>query len=331
MAAEGTSTRRILDYLNDGEEFEFEGPSSAAAVTPRALAAARSLLPTFRWARLARLGRKGRADQGGARGGDRRRRGGGGHAQGRLCIVSQSNSVRRRTSHEQLLVPAACTVAVDDEATRLSGLSVGLSLVFLLAKTSDEFDKMARVQAEMEALIRDFKRQHAMATDNTGCEDDVPGDRNPDSAALSCLTDGNEPRAATGRCDDHRRCYNHQVTSSSGAEMEAASRRRMDVLKEEFHAELERVRAGYSADSLPFSIGEERGEGGAEPSDDDDDDIADCRNQERIEELEAALRRAEKRLFDKEMEASLWKDTAKMAFRHDHDHDDSRASPHLAN
>jgi hypothetical protein len=43
------------------------------------------------------------------------------------------------------------------------------------------------------------------------------------------------------------------------------------------------------------------------------------RNQERIEELEAALRRAERRLFDKEMEASLWKDTAKMALRQDDD------------
>ncbi|KAE8774965.1 Protein POLAR LOCALIZATION DURING ASYMMETRIC DIVISION AND REDISTRIBUTION [Hordeum vulgare] len=223
----------------------------------------------------------------------------------------------------------------------------------------------------MEALIGDFKDQHAMATDNTGREDDVLGDHNPDSAASSCLTDGNEPRAATGRCEDHRRGHNHQVASSSGAEMEAASRRRMDVLEEEFHGKLERVRAGYGANTPPFSIGEERGEGGEEPSDDDDDDaIANCRkgfesdlgdgddyddghcdddrdeeeeddadrygvsaleldrrlhellhqrNQERIKELEAALPRAEKRLFDKEMEASLWKDTAKMAFRHDHD------------
>ncbi|KAF7104508.1 hypothetical protein CFC21_105399 [Triticum aestivum] len=159
--------------------------------------------------------------------------------------------------------------------------------------------------------------------------------------------------------------------------MEAASRRRMEVLEEEFHAELERVRARYGQDTPPFSTGEGRDEGGAEPSDDDDDDddgIANCRqgfesdlddhhhgnnneeeeeeddadryhgvsaielerrlhellhqrNQERIEELEAALRRAEKRLFDKEMEASLWKDTAKMAFRHDHHHDDDDESP----
>ncbi|KAE8780910.1 protein POLAR LOCALIZATION DURING ASYMMETRIC DIVISION AND REDISTRIBUTION-like [Hordeum vulgare] len=352
MAAEGTSRRRILDYLNDGEEFGLEGPSSAAAATtPRALAAARSLLPRFRWARLARLGRKARAD---------------GKGKGQE-IVAAAEEEGVRVLRDASASSAARAAAVGGEATRPSGLSVGLGLLFLLAKTSDEFNKMAGVRAEMEALIRDFKGQHAMATANAGGEDDVPGDRNPDSAASSCLTDGNEPRAATGRCEDHRRRHHHQV-----AEMEAASRRRMDVLEEEFHAELERVRAGYGADTPPFSIGEERGEGGAEPSDDDDDDdIADCRegfesdlgdddddghhdddrdeeeeeddddadrygvsalelerrlhellhqrNQERIEELEAALRRAEKRLFDKEMEASLWKDTAKMAFRHDHD------------
>ncbi|KAE8775283.1 protein POLAR LOCALIZATION DURING ASYMMETRIC DIVISION AND REDISTRIBUTION-like [Hordeum vulgare] len=91
----------------------------------------------------------------------------------------------------------ACAAVVGDggggEATRPSGLSMGLSLVFLLAKTSNEFNKMATVRAEMEALIRDLKGQHTMATANTGGDDDVPGDRNPDSATSSCLTDGNEP------------------------------------------------------------------------------------------------------------------------------------------
>lgn len=363
MAAEGTSRRRILDYLNDGEEFGVEGPSSAAA-TPRALAAARSLLPRFRWARLAKLGGKGR-----------------GHGKGRPPkpvgekeIVAVEERELRDSSGAS--ASAACAAAAGDgsggDTTRPSDLSVGLSLVFLLAKTSDEFNKMARVRAEMETLIREFKGQQAMATTNTGGDDDVSGTLNPDSAASSCLTDGNEPQTANARSEDHRRRHRHQVASSSGAEMDAASRRRMDVLEEEFHAEIERVRASYGADTSPFSTGEERDEGGAEPSD-DDDNIADCRqgfesdlgdeddhdnneeeedddddadryhgvsavelerrlhellhlrNQERIEELEAALRRAEKRLFEKEMEASLWKDTAKMVFRHDHDHDDDES------
>jgi hypothetical protein len=41
------------------------------------------------------------------------------------------------------------------------------------------------------------------------------------------------------------------------------------------------------------------------------------RNRDRIEELEAALRCAEKKLLEKEMEVSLWKDTAKFALRQD--------------
>lgn len=43
------------------------------------------------------------------------------------------------------------------------------------------------------------------------------------------------------------------------------------------------------------------------------------RNRDRIEELEAALRCAEKKLVEKEMEVSLWKDTAKFALRQDNE------------
>ncbi len=48
----------------------------------------------------------------------------------------------------------------DNEShTRTPDLGVGLSLVFLLAKTSDEFNKMAKVRAEMETLLREIKEQ----------------------------------------------------------------------------------------------------------------------------------------------------------------------------
>ena len=43
------------------------------------------------------------------------------------------------------------------------------------------------------------------------------------------------------------------------------------------------------------------------------------RNRDRIEELEAALQRAEKKLVEKEMEVSLWKDTAKLGLRQDNE------------
>jgi hypothetical protein len=237
---------------------------------------------------------------------------------------------------------------------------LGLGLVFLLAKTNDEFSKMAKVRAEMETLLAEFKGHVIPNIANT--DDDVSRARNLESAASSCLTDGND------RSEDRRR-RRHMVASCSGAgvEAEVSSRRRSteDVLEEEFHAELERLHIHYGSDTPPFPPEEEHEE--EEPSD-DDHDIADCRqgfaeddddddhghddddddeddaaryrgvsavelerrlhellhqrNQERIEELEAALRRAERRLFEKEMEASLWKDTAKMALRQGDDDDE---------
>jgi hypothetical protein len=49
--------RRIVDYLNDGEELGIEG---SVASSPRSPATAvRLSMPRFRWPRLARLGGKG--------------------------------------------------------------------------------------------------------------------------------------------------------------------------------------------------------------------------------------------------------------------------------
>jgi len=63
------ASRRIVDYLNDGEELGVEEGAGAETppCTPAAAAAgqaARSVLPRFRWPRLARLGRKGGAAKG---------------------------------------------------------------------------------------------------------------------------------------------------------------------------------------------------------------------------------------------------------------------------
>lgn len=68
------ASRRIVDYLNDGEELGLEGavetppcsPATASvAVAVEAGDTARSAaLPRFRWPRLVRLGRKGGGDKG---------------------------------------------------------------------------------------------------------------------------------------------------------------------------------------------------------------------------------------------------------------------------
>jgi hypothetical protein len=63
------ASRRIVDYLNDGEELGVEGAGAGAETPPcTPAAAARSVLPKFRWPRLARLGKKGGAANGKGKG-----------------------------------------------------------------------------------------------------------------------------------------------------------------------------------------------------------------------------------------------------------------------
>ena len=67
------ASRRIVDYLNDGEELGVEEGAGAETppCTPAAAAAgqaARSVLPRFRWPRLARLGKKSGAANGKGKG-----------------------------------------------------------------------------------------------------------------------------------------------------------------------------------------------------------------------------------------------------------------------
>jgi len=65
------ASRRIVDYLNDGEELGVEGAGAETPpCTPAAAAgqAARSVLPRFRWPRLARLGKKSGAANGKGKG-----------------------------------------------------------------------------------------------------------------------------------------------------------------------------------------------------------------------------------------------------------------------
>jgi hypothetical protein len=57
-------SRRIVDYLNDGEELGVEGAVGTPPCTPSAAvvagdAARSSMMPRFRWPRLVRLGKKG--------------------------------------------------------------------------------------------------------------------------------------------------------------------------------------------------------------------------------------------------------------------------------
>ncbi|KAJ1260127.1 hypothetical protein BS78_10G208300 [Paspalum vaginatum] len=336
------ATRRIVDYLNDGEELGVEGAVEAPPCSPAAAAAvARSVRPRFRWPRLVSLGRK----KGTARKGKEVE-----------VAVEREEVVVEKRDGAPVAVSTSARESAPANGTKHSDLGVGLSLVFLLAKTSDEFNKMVKVRAEMEALLREIKDEVRVKGGTEG--HDASRDRNRESTTSSCVTDGND-RSASARLEYR--------PASSGAEPARASyvksfedgggccARMEDVLEEEFHAEMDRLQVNYGSETPSFLPEEE--ERFSEPYDemvdyrdgvdddsgeivedeDDDDDSAEYngvsavelerrlhellheRNRERIEELEAALRRAEKKLVEKEMEVSLWKDTAKFALRQDNE------------
>ncbi|GJM97850.1 hypothetical protein PR202_ga14806 [Eleusine coracana subsp. coracana] len=341
MAASEVRVKRIVDYLNDGEELGVEG---AVGTPPRSPAAmARLSLPRFRWPRLARLGKKGEKT---------------------VAVVEEEEEIVAERSEQ---VPEAVSTSVEQAArkcepastngTRNSDLGMGLSLVFLLAKTSDEFNKMVKVRSEMEALLKQFKHQVRETSGGNNGHDMSEPHNNPDeSTTWSCVTDRNDRSAST---------HQEEEAVSSGAEAASweksseddESCARVDGLEEQFHAELERLQVTYGSDVPLFAAAEELD---SEPSDeiddyrreDDDDELGEVvedegdiddddeteyngvsalelerrlhellheRNRERIEELEAALRRAEKMLAEKEMEVCLWKDTAKFALRQENE------------
>ncbi|XP_062229416.1 protein POLAR-like 1 isoform X2 [Phragmites australis] len=329
MASSEGRKRRIVDYLNDGEELGVEG---AVGTPPRSpAAAARSVLPRFRWARLVRLGRKG------------------GSGEGKEEV---EEVVVEKGEHPPVAVSTSGESATASD-TRHSGLGVGLSLVFLLAKTSDEFNKMVKVRTEMEALLKEIK--HQVGEHNSSNGHDVSKPRNPESTTSSCVTDRNE-HSVSGNQEDQAASSGMEVASYEKSSEDGGCCGRMDVLEEEFHAELERLQANSGSETPSFLPEEE--EHDSEPSDDIadyrhgvDDDLGEVavneedndddetefngvsaielerrlhellheRNRDRIEELEAALRCAEKKLVEKEMEICLWKDTAKFALRQDNE------------
>ena len=136
--------------------------------------------------------------------------------------------------------PAAATDAKHPD------LGVGLSLVFLLAKTSDEFNKMVKVRAEMEALLKEI-RDEVRSKDRHG---DAPKASNRESTTSSCVTDGND-RSSSARME-------YQAGTSGGVEPASCEKtfqdggwcaRMDDVLEEEFHAELEMLKVNYGSET----------------------------------------------------------------------------------
>ena len=152
-------------------------------------------------------------------------------------IVSISNNPVRYAFPAR--EPAAATDA------KHTDLGVGLSLVFLLAKTSDEFNKMVKVRAEMEALLKDI-RDEVRSKER---HDDAPKAGNHESTTSSCVTDGND-RSSSARMEYQAGTSGVEPASCEKSFQDGGCCARMDdVLEEEFHAELEMLKVNYGSET----------------------------------------------------------------------------------
>lgn len=163
------------------------------------------------------------------------------------------------------VLPGCQESSTASDNKRQSDLGVGLSLVFLLAKTSDEFNKMVKVRTEMEALLKDIRDEVRIKSGGaTGGaadgHDEATKDRNRESTTSSCVTtDGNGVQSAGARMEYHQ----HQAAASSGVELAGYEKSlpsedgggccaRMDVLEEEFHAEMDLLQVNYGSETPSF-------------------------------------------------------------------------------
>ncbi|XP_066317980.1 protein POLARALIZATION DURING ASYMMETRIC DIVISION AND REDISTRIBUTION-like isoform X2 [Miscanthus floridulus] len=341
-AAEATPARNrrtIYDYLGEGEDGEEASPPSPK--TPPRLR-----LPTFTCARIwfGRIGRK---------------RGGRGSRKEAAAAeksedASVDSSVARARGWKQAAAGSSGSGSVAAGQT-----GMGLSMLFLLARTCVELNRMAEVRAQMEMLLKEIRDEasrvkggaaddHVVLVTPKACNNLGPSSTTTTTTASSssCVSD-----TSTTKCLEIRLGEDGERASSEAeVEAEPAARRHQPP---ECKCDTEQdtpdqcsVQSSSSDDDGEFIELEggrfgtgrgnsQRGAVAVDESDDDDDDescerrheggvsatelerrlheLQHRQDRQRIEALESALRRAQRKLTEKEMEARLWQDTATLA------------------
>ncbi|KAM0834408.1 hypothetical protein ACQ4PT_063613 [Festuca glaucescens] len=363
-AAAGTAKKkkRISDCLVDSDGGEDAPAVDVTPPSPPSPGTPRLRIPMFTCARL-RFGRKG---------GRRRKE----------VVAEKSEAVSTDSSGWK----QGSNGGSGAEAT----VGMGLSLLFLLAKTCVELNKMAEVRARMEALLEEMRglklaRTAKMGADNVHADSpavsihDLPPSTTAASlcrcrASARARTDGLDgtasspspelslpPRRFHERTDDSFYALTgnplfdldraaastsgmETASGESGTSSEMEDSMSMDVAGAQFQLngyntwqeipessssdgdsfiELEGgfgagAGVGSSARRRLDSEDEERGSDGGVSALELErrlQELLHRMSRERIEELEASLRRAERKLMEKVMEARLWKDTAKLALQ----------------
>ncbi|XP_039788478.1 protein POLAR LOCALIZATION DURING ASYMMETRIC DIVISION AND REDISTRIBUTION-like isoform X2 [Panicum virgatum] len=326
-AASATRNRRtIYDYLGEGEEGEGACSPPSPGTPPRLR------LPRFTCARI-RFGRK--------RGGSRAGREEAEESGGASSADSPSGSSKQAAG--------STATSSGTSSGAAAQTSMGLSMLLLLARTCVELNRMAEVRAQMEALLKEIRDEagrvkgaadHATVTPRT-CDGNLPS-TSMTTASSSCVSDTRtNNRLEIARGEDGRRTPEDEgcagvVDGALEAELEAVPARRQppalewtcsteqDTAEcsmqsspdEDEFIELEGGRfGGDGGDGGDSDDGSERNEGGVSATELERrlHELRHRRDRERISALESALRRAERRLTEKEMEARLWQETAALA------------------
>ncbi|XP_040377366.1 protein POLAR-like 1 [Oryza brachyantha] len=199
-------------------------------------------------------------------------------------------------------------------ATTEAAAGLGLSLLFLLARTSVELNKMGEVRAQMEALLGEMRdeaarcKRHITAAARRHLRPASSSTSSTPASGYSTDTTGGDgrstssPAMATANCETEKQVQEEEEGWSDGEFIELEGgfgtgaglslRRGINVHDDEEDGAVSGVELERRLHELQHE-----------------------RDRERVAELEAALRRAERRVVEKEMEARLWKDTAELALQ----------------
>uniref|UniRef100_A0A0E0JWH1 Uncharacterized protein n=1 Tax=Oryza punctata TaxID=4537 RepID=A0A0E0JWH1_ORYPU len=222
---------------------------------------------------------------------------------GRKEELAAASSSGDEASGREVAAGSGSGSGASSSATTEVAAGLGLSLLFLLARTSVELNKMAEVRAQMEALLREMRDEAAI------CKRNIAAAARRDLGTTSSSSSTISTRLASGYSTDTAGA-GRAASSPANGEVEKALQEKDD--EEWSDDEFIELEGGFG-----FGAGdEEDGEGlsGVE-LERRLHEVQHERDRERVVELEAALRRAERRLMEKEMEARLWKDTADLALQ----------------
>ncbi|CAM0946466.1 unnamed protein product [Alopecurus aequalis] len=313
------------------------------------------------------------------------------------CARLRFGRLGRKGGRKEAAVAKSEAVSTDSSGWKqgsngAEAAGMGLSLLFLLARTCVELNKMAEVRVQMEALLEEMRDlqlskvstdNHAGATGSTSTRDIQPSTMTASpcrcrASARSRTDDGRAGAASSSSAESspprrfHPRTHESSLYALTGnplfdLDRAAASTSGMETASGESEVEdptsmaIDMAAAGSQFFQLNNYNTTEQGtpesssdgdsfielEGGfaagagnsatrrrdSEYGHEEDEErgsgegvsalelerrlqeLLHRRSRERIEELELSLRRAERKLMEKDMESRLWKDTAKLALQ----------------